>query len=567
MAKTTNPLVEVDFIDRSNYVYPEATDDIVGVVIDADWGVPETFRTLDRQAWEQFHDPLSLEAGNYSQAVVQRLFETGASYIEAFRIASKEQYKYIFGQTAPEPTKGETAAPFVLEQANVEYTTVKQSGDPDMTPTAGQEVLFVMRQRCPRGFGGTVRFTQVPLTKTQKIAELGTKIPLYKMEYFLEQLDEAGNPPEGASAVETFQIAFTRVEVMGESFYYKDVLNAQSRFWMVPDNVESLVADLAVDATGTPEVSIKFDALAKGNYTLDDYSKAYAQFMDRDQSQCTLLVSTVDPNANAADYASFLQTIIEVANTRKDCVALIGGPRATLFGQLEDEDNKAAQEKYFADILTSDMFDSQLAATERYTYKNKVYNLDGTATNAGRIAAVAAQFGNRNRLPSYKDTGYVNSVLNRSLKFDTVVALHDNDGIGAIYATSQGNYIFNISTGYALRTSYFANLNVMRVTAALLKWLLSDVELTIHQDTVGNEVELLRFQDRCNQKLQQMVSRNELKADSVIKCGPEINTDELSMGGTCLNIECYLYYINLVKRVKIKIIASDSTTSVSISQE
>ena len=567
MAKTTNPLVEVDFIDRSNYVYPEATDDVVGVVVDAAWGVPETFRVLDRQAWQQFHDPTGTESGNYSHAVVQRLFDTGAPYIEAYRIAKNESYTYVFGQTVAAPEEGEEAAPFAMSSTQVKYSIVKQSGDPDMTPSKGQSVLFVMRQRCPRGFGGTLRISQVPYSKTQKIAELGTQIPLYKIEYFLDELDENGLIPEDASPVETFQVTFTRVEVMGESFYYKDVLNAQSQYWIVPDNAELLEANLEVDTTGTPEVICSFSAPAAGTYTLQDYADAYAEFMDRDQSTCTMLVSTVDPNENAADYPSLIQALNEVSNTRKDCITIFGGPRSVLFGALSDEDNKAAQQKYFADIMSSDMFSNQIAATERVTYKNKVYNLDGTATEAGRIAAVAAQFGNRNRLPSYKDTGYVNSVLNRSLKFKTVVDLHDTDGIGAIYATSQGNYIFNIVTGYALRTSYFGNLNVMRVTAALLKWLLTDVEYTIHQDTVGNTVELLRFQDRCNQKLQQMVSRNELKADSVILCGPDQNTDELSQGGTCLNIECYLYYINLVKRVKIKIIASDSTTSVSLSQE
>lgn len=566
MGKTTNPLVEVDFIDRSNYVYPESTDDVVGVVVDASWGAPETFRVLDRSSWGTFHNPLSLETGNYSQAVVQRLFETGASYIEAYRLASKDAYTYVYGQSLADDDEDATG-PFDLLSTTVPYNTVKQNGDTEPTAAAGTSILFALRQRCPRGFGGTIRVSQVPISKTQKIPELANIVPLYQLDYYLEKPDASGAMPAGATPVESFQVTFTRVEVMGESFYYKDVINQQSLYWMVPDFAEELAPELTVDTTGTPTASVQFDAPAAGVYTIDDYAAAYNMFMDRDQSTATMLVSTVDPNKEAASYASLVQVLNEVANTRKDCIALFGGPRNTLFGSLEDAENKAAQQRYFADILSSDMFSTQIAATERMTFKNKVYNLDGTATCAGRIAAIASQFGNRNRLPSYKDTGYVNSVLNRSLKFDTVVSLHDTDGIGAIYATSQGNYIFNIVTGYALRTSYFGNLNVMRVTAALLKWLLSDVELTIHQDTVANTVELLRFQDRCNQKLQQMIARGELRAESVINCGPELNTDELSQGGTCLNIECYLWYINLVKRVKIKIIASDSTTSVTLSQE
>lgn len=64
-----------------------------------------------------------------------------------------------------------------------------------------------------------------------------------------------------------------------------------------------------------------------------------------------------------------------------------------------------------------------------------------------------------------------------------------------------------------------------------------------------------------------MIARGELKSESYISAGNDINTDALTNGGECLNLEAYCWFKKLTERVKIKVIATDTTTSVSISQE
>lgn len=214
------------------------------------------------------------------------------------------------------------------------------------------------------------------------------------------------------------------------------------------------------------------------------------------------------------------------------------------------------------------MFTDAIAAVEKVTVRNKSFFLDGTATWAARTAVVAKTYKNRNRLASYLATGQTSAVLVKSLQFATVVELMSDYGIGSIYKATTGNYIFNIRSQYANQSSYFGKMNVMRVTAALLSWLLTDVEYVIHTEVTSDATERLSFQEQCNSKLGQMIARGELKSESFISCGDDINTDALTQGGECLNIEADLWFKKLTERVKIKITATDSSVTVTdISQE
>lgn len=247
-------------------------------------------------------------------------------------------------------------------------------------------------------------------------------------------------------------------------------------------------------------------------------------------------------------------------------VALVGCPK-TAFNGVDEPTRKGNIVTYIETISNQGMFNAAYAAVERVVVRNKAFVLDGTATAAGSIAAVAASLKNRNRLPSYMETGKVNAVLMKSLEFNTVVELMDEYGIGSIYTAASGNYMFNVRSRYSIQRSYFGKLNVMRVTAALLAWLMTDSEYAIHTEVTSDEAQRIAFQERCNSKLGQMIARGELKSESYISAGNDINTDALTNGGECLNIEAYCWFKKLTERVKIKVIATDTTTSVSISQE
>lgn len=102
-----------------------------------------------------------------------------------------------------------------------------------------------------------------------------------------------------------------------------------------------------------------------------------------------------------------------------------------------------------------DMFTAGIVAWERYTLSTllgrQTFNLDGTAGWAGRIVSVAGQLKNRNQPPSYKAYGAYSGSLVRSLTFKQVYSLHQDYGIGSIYTTASGNYIFDIRTLYGVR--------------------------------------------------------------------------------------------------------------------
>lgn len=555
MAKTTNPLVDVEFIDESNYTTATDTDDIVGVVVESDWGAPDKLTILDSPGWQAFFNPFGTAVGNYSQAVVSRAFSTGASFVEVLRLASKEKYMYLSF------VKGADSVKIVQQEAGFDLVSADESSVIAGFSVEEEESMFgLLRYRYPRGFNGFVTLSEVNTTRTIQGLPAGAKV--YSLSLYVNQSPDDVNPV----ASETYQVTFFRVSVDGESLYYADVINSKSQYFVCPEDFEA-----------TEEMSVtlgelgpfKFTApAATGAYEESDYVKAYGRFMDREQSSATLLISTFDPALEDETYESTVKyTIASVVEKRMDTVGLVGGPKATLFKSADSATNKGAIEDYFETMTNAGMFINQLAASEKVKFLNKVYLLDGTALLAGRISAIAKLYNNRNRLPSYKTDGGVSATLTKSLEFSDVVDMMETSGIGSIYSSSTGNYIFNIRTAYPLQTKYFARLNVIRVTAAVLRWLLTDVEYVIHTDVVSDQTELLSFQDRCNAKLSEMIARGELKEQSVIVCSPEINTDALTNGGECLNIEAYLWFKKLAERVKIKIIATDTTTQVSLTQE
>ena len=380
---------------------------------------------------------------------------------------------------------------------------------------------------------------------------------------------------------ETFTVSFTQAEASGESFFYAEVLNNQSQY---------LTAKLDFVAEGLDETLLAVKANAEVDYTetftgeggiwnpkpltIQDYIDAYEKFRDRTRSSSTLLISTFNPNYNKTaardnsdgDVLNIYGKICEVSNARKDMNAIIGC-RKQEFNGIDESTRKKAIQAYIDSIPSQGMFNGAYAAVERVVVRNKAFLLDGTATAAGAIASVAASLKNRNRLPSYMETGKVNAVLMKSLEFNTVVELMDESGIGSIYTAASGNYLFNIRSRYSIQRSYFGKLNVMRVTAALLAWLMTDAEYAIHTEVTSDEAQRIAFQERCNSKLGQMIARGELKSESYISAGNDINTDALTNGGECLNLEAYCWFKKLTERVKIKVIATDTTTSVSISQE
>lgn len=555
MSNTTNPLIDVDFVDNTNYANPLSTDDVVGGVVETVWGKVDQMVLLDSVSWEAFANPLGLARVNQSYATIRRLFDAGAKYIEVYRPSKNEKYLFVTGvanDSGDTPTLTVTA----IDKTPTEAESYEE------TFWSNEKAVFCIRYRYPGGFPGKLEV--IPFTG-RKPDEL-VNVALFNINLYL---NGAQDPTE------TFTVSFTQAEASGESFFYAEVLNNQSQY---------LTAKLDFVAEGLDETLLAVKANAAVDYnemftgeggiwnpnplTIQDYINAYEKFRDRTRSSSTLLISTFNPNdkESADEIVNLYGKLCEVSNARKDMNALVGC-RKQEFNGTDEGDRKQAIQAYIDSIPNQGMFNAAYAAVERVVVRNKAFLLDGTATAAGAIASVAASLKNRNRLPSYMETGKVNAVLMKSLEFNTVVELMDESGIGSIYTAASGNYLFNIRSRYSIQRSYFGKLNVMRVTAALLAWLMTDAEYAIHTEVTSDEAQRIAFQERCNSKLGQMIARGELKSESYISAGNDINTDALTNDGECLNLEAYCWFKKLTERVKIKVIATDTTTSVSISQE
>ena len=555
MSNTTNPLIDVDFVDNTNYANPLSTDDVVGGVVETVWGKVDQMVLLDSVSWEAFANPLGLARVNQSYATIRRLFDAGAKYIEVYRPSKNEKYLFVTG-VANDSGDTTTLTVTAIDKTPTEAESYEE------TFWSNEKAVFCIRYRYPGGFPGKLEVIPFTGGKPDELAN----VALFNINLYL---NGAQDPTE------TFTVSFTQAEASGESFFYAEVLNNQSQY---------LTAKLDFVAEGLDETLLAVKANADVDYTemftgeggiwnpkpltIQDYIDAYEKFRDRTRSSSTLLISTFNPNdkESADEIVNLYGKLCEVSNARKDMNALVGC-RKQEFNGTDEGDRKQAIQTYIDSIPNQGMFNAAYAAVERVVVRNKAFLLDGTATAAGAIASVAASLKNRNRLPSYMETGKVNAVLMKSLEFNTVVELMDESGIGSIYTAASGNYLFNIRSRYSIQRSYFGKLNVMRVTAALLAWLMTDAEYAIHTEVTSDEAQRIAFQERCNSKLGQMIARGELKSESYISAGNDINTDALTNGGECLNLEAYCWFKKLTERVKIKVIATDTTTSVSISQE
>lgn len=581
MTKTSNPLIDVSFVDETAYATPLETDDIVGVVAEMAWGPCDTFTVCDKTSWAQLANPANLGRINQSYATISRLFQAGAKYIELYRL----------GYCASDPSLSEQVLCFLVSNTAsgaLKTATVPVNQVDDWASVVNLSTYAAgFRYRYAGGFPGTVTVAAYTGAKPAAVGD----VPMYTIAFYLNATEAE---IEGMTPTESFNVTFQRCVVSGESLFYADVLRGSSQYFTA--DIDYAMATTEATISGTVDFTDEYaaegamyrtpiigaDGVDCGiTFPAAAYQAAYSQFADRDLSQATLLISTFNPNYTAAEepddpttVADIYGAVSEAANSRMDSNALIGCPRSC-FGSVNVADNVTAITEWFNGAGEDSMavanswgkFTGAIAAVERYIVNNTVFYLDGTASWAGAICNIAANLSNRNQLPSYKAYGSTDAVLVKTLDFASVVSLMDNYGIGSIYKAATGNYIFNIRSRYELQTSYFGKLNVMRVTAAVLGWLLDDVENVIHTGVVSDASDRLTFQEQCNKKLGQMIARGELKNESVVNCGDDINTDALTNGGECLNVQCFLYFKKLAERVSISIIASDTTTSVTLAQE
>lgn len=597
-------LIQVDFLDETNYISVSDGSDIVGVVADTNWGPVGVPTVCNSSVYRTLFNPQGLGRLNSSLATVTRVFEMGASYVEVVRLgkdtSASEPWVFFSIDSTGELT-ADAGFTYANDAEATDFTSVIASENNPIKE--GSVAAF--RLRYPGGFPMRVSLSSSKTFMTKQLFTL-TLSAFSGFTY-----DSSGkSTPSFNNTLETLSFTLEELEASGVSYFYADQISNNSAYfttditWAYSNESKYTTSSGAVASsfTNVGMGDIQGYSVSKGSgdvemsiptYSSSAFVSAYKLFGDRDISSSTLLVSSFIPSMDSGkvpeaatsatdgfeDYASVLSAMSSVSEARKDCNSLVGFPTITNTyywkpkGGASDTGTRANAVAWFnsADISNAGlrMFTSGIVGWETYTLRTtlgvKRFDLDCTAAWAGRICATAYALHNRNQLPSYKAYGSFSGSLVRTLDFDTVVAMHDEDGIGSVYSSAVGNYIFCIRDLYGAGESYFARLNVMRVTAALLSQTFDMVEDVIHTDVAANRTNRLALEGRLNTLLGNFAARQELKVESYANVGDELNSDVNTNGGRYLRIQLVCYFMSLTEKVFITVVARDGSVSADVS--
>lgn len=597
-------LIQVDFLDETNYISVSDGSDIVGVVADTNWGPVGVPTVCNSSVYRTLFNPQGLGRLNSSLATVTRVFEMGASYVEVVRLGkdtSASEPWVFFSIDSTGKLTADAGFTYANDAEATDFTSVIASENNPIKE--GSVAAF--RLRYPGGFPMRVSLSSSKTFMTKQLFTL-TLSAFSGFTY-----DSSGkSTPSFNNTLETLSFTLEELEASGVSYFYADQISNNSAYfttditWAYSNESKYTTSSGAVASsfTNVGMGDIQGYSVSKGSgdvemsiptYSSSAFVSAYKLFGDRDISSSTLLVSSFIPSMDSGkvpedatsatdgfeDYASVLSAMSSVSEARKDCNSLVGFPTITNTyywkpkGGDSDTGTRANAVAWFdsADISNAGlrMFTSGIVGWETYTLRTTIgvkrFDLDCTAAWAGRICATAYALHNRNQLPSYKAYGSFSGSLVRSLDFDTVVKMHDEDGIGSVYSSAVGNYIFCIRDLYGAGESYFARLNVMRVTAALLSQTFDMVEDVIHTDVAANRTNRLALEGRLNTLLGNFAARQELKVESYANVGDELNSDVNTNGGRYLRIQLVCYFMSLTEKVFITVVARDGSVSADIS--
>lgn len=600
-------LIQVDFLDETNYISVSDGSDIVGVVADTNWGPVGVPTVCNSSVYRTLFNPQGLGRLNSSLATVTRVFEMGASYVEVVRLGkdmSASEPWVFFSIDSTGKLTADAGFTYDNDAEATDFTSVIASEDNPIKE--GSVAAF--RLRYPGGFPMRVSLSSSKTFMTKQLFTL-TLSAFSGFTY-----DSSGkSTPSFNNTLETLSFTLEELEASGVSYFYADQISNNSAYfttditWAYSNTskyttpTSSTGVDLSYVNVGmddiqgykvsTDSTDSKDVAMQAPDYSASAFKLAYGLFGDRDISSSTLLVSSFIPlmdskkaaDASSAitgftDYASVLSAMSLVSESRKDCISLVGFPTITnqyywkSKGTSDSETRNNAVAWFDSASISNGglrMFTSGIVGWETYTLRTPLgvsrFDLDCTAAWAGRICAVASALHNRNQLPSYKAYGSFSGSLVRTLDFDTVVAMHDEDGIGSVYSSAVGNYIFCIRDLYGAGESYFARLNVMRVTAALLSQTFNMVEEVIHTDVAANRSNRLALEGRLNTLLGNFAARQELKVASYANAGDELNSDVNTNGGRYLRIQLVCYFMSLTEKVFITVVARDGSVSADVS--
>ena len=330
------------------------------------------------------------------------------------------------------------------------------------------------------------------------------------------------------TVLETFGFLSQAVDAKdssGTSLFYKDVINAKSEWiwWLKHDTSLSDAGETVAANTSFTTNSAAIESSLGGGTddnapTTGEVSSAYDLLADSNTVDVNLLFAT--PDANGAE--TIAEKLIEIAKTRKDCMAFVSPP-------LEDTVGSAAPAtdvKAFADGLTSTSYAS-CDSTALYVYDkyNDVYRFIGASGHMAGLCAntdsvADAWFSpagvNRGQLLGVTKLAYNPTKADR----DTLYKARVNP---IVSMPGQGTILFGDKT-LLKRPSAFDRINVRRLFITLEKAISTAAEAQLFE--FNDEFTRAQFRNLVEPFLRDVKGRRGL-TDFLVVCDNTNNNSQV----------------------------------------
>ena len=333
------------------------------------------------------------------------------------------------------------------------------------------------------------------------------------------------------TVLETFGFLSQAVDAKdssGTSLFYKDVINAKSEWiwWLKHDTSLSDAGETVAANTSFTTNSAAIESSLGGGTddnapTTGEVSSAYDLLADSNTVDVNLLFAT--PDANGAE--TIAEKLIEIAKTRKDCMAFVSPPLEDTVGAA----SPAADVKTFADGLTSTSYAS-CDSTALYVYDkhNDVYRFIGASGHMAGLCANTDNVADSWFSPAGVNRGQLLGVT--KLAFNPTKA--DRDTLykarvnPIVSLPGQGTILFGDKTLLS-RPSAFDRINVRRLFIALEKAVSTAAKAQLFE--FNDEFTRAQFRNLVEPFLRDVKGRRGLTDFSVI-CDNTNNTSQVIDG-------------------------------------
>lgn len=531
-------LITIEFIDKSSYS-DNTTSDVIGLVMPHVWGPVDKLTPVEyskfMQNWPELNSPGWIKA---SQA-----FQAGAGMCEILRPQLGAEYQmYVVTDTGFQTVTG--AKQFTVS-------------DSDLSGAKNLAVFSLLYPGSPKGKVDSVEIELSPVYEDSVTEPTPADVPI-DVQATVTLYDANGNTVEGPHE----GLMISQEIIDGVSVNIGDVLRKKSYYirYQLNDSEglitrEQLVEDPNPQPSNnyveqTPDVKVPVIGETAGegvDVTISQLVELYTRwFSHMETSQATILLPTVCD-------ATLINAVTQIAAQRSECMAFHGYPTDAEF--TEDAI------KTFFQKLTMDKFAAFWAGRDVVTIGGKEVPGDCIGTIAGRYAAVA-QSDTINQPASAQSFGAYPGSLLESLDTTAVLALQKL-GINSVYSAYTGPQIWGIKTMYSRQSSYWAKVNVMRVTTQLLSTTMDYIMQVFH--TPNTTAKKAMVQQNRQAYIDSLISQDVLKSQSSCQCDDENNKDIDTNGGEILIIDFDLWYVKVIEKVHIRIEASDDSTQITIS--